>query len=516
MLDGIFTEETPRGLPRAEPKPLRPHQILGGDMLRRSFKAGHRKTVVSMPTGAGKTIFAADLALKSLERGRRVAFLAPAISLVDQTFRAMLSQGVPYSQMGVMQADHPHTAPDKPIQVCSEATISARGAELEADLFFVDECHIQHSVVTGLMERNPNAYFVGLSATPWAKGMGLAWGDLVQPISMAQLIEQGRLSSYEPFAPDIPDLSAVKTDQGDYVSRQLAEIMGDAKILGNIVNNWLERGQNLPTLCFCVNRTHAAQVMERFHAHGVSCGYVDYFTSREERLELFEQYKHGVIRIICGVRTMTTGIDLPVGCLILAAPTKSYILHVQTGGRGLRVNGETDYLPDTSGCQIFDHAGNLLRLGFYEDITFDGLDKTPKGKRQESNPSSEPVERPCNSCGAVFQGKLCPSCGTERKPPRMTEADGDLVKIKKGKKKKGPTLEDKAMFWGKVLYYQVEVLKRDLDLARKATYALYMTKYKGEKPQGFDQRKMIMTTPDVLNYIKSRNIAYAKSKARRG
>ena len=349
------------------PKELRPHQSLAVQMLRNSLGMGNRRTVISMPTGAGKTVVAVAVIKGAIAKGNRVIFTAPAVALIDQTVEAFGAEGIP--NIGVMQANHPRTDALAQVQVASVQTLARREIP-DAALVIIDECHIRSTVIERLMQERPDVFFVGLSATPWARGMGLWWDDLVSPVTIANLIDQGFLSRFTAFAPDIPDLSSIPVMAGEYAEAGLRDVMGDKKLVGSVVNTWLERGENRPTLCFAVNRAHAADLRTQFERHGVAAGYVDAHTDRIEREVINRRFREGEVKVICSVRTMTTGVDLPVSCIIDAAPTRSEILHVQKIGRGLRVN------PGTENCIILDHAGNSLRLGLVTNIHHTMLDKT--------------------------------------------------------------------------------------------------------------------------------------------
>ncbi|MFQ6755326.1 helicase-related protein [Cereibacter sphaeroides] len=275
--------------------------------------------------------------------------------------------------------------------------------------------------------------------------------------------------------------------------------MGDAKLVGNVVQTWLARGEDRPTLCFAVNRAHAAQLQAQFERHGVAAAYVDGATDAIERQRLNRLFRDGCIKVICSVRTMTTGVDLPVSCIIDAAPTRSEMLHVQKIGRGLRVN------PGTEDCLILDHAGNSLRLGLVTDIHHDRLDATEKGAKQERKPKAEKLPKPCSQCGAVHASKVCPGCGHERHPVANVEAKGgELVQVTG--KKRPPTMAEKQRFWSMALH-----LDRDRGRQGNLAKALYKGKF-GVWPRGLQDREQ---QPDVafLNYEKSRRIAYAKRKA---
>ena len=479
------------------PKVLRPHQVRAIDMIRQSAGKGHRRIVCTMPTGAGKTVTAAKLIEGALAKGNRAIFTAPAISLIDQTVAAFEAEGI--DRIGVMQASHPRTDPLAWVQVASVQTLAKRDIP-DASLVIVDECHIRSQAIDDLMAERPDVFFIGLSATPWAKGMGLRWQDLVAPVTIGELIDAGFLSQFVAYAPDVPDLSGVKVRAGEYVESGLAEVMGDAALMGSVVQTWLERGEDRPTLCFAVNRAHAADLRAEFERHGIAAGYVDAMTDRVERDLISQRFRAGDIRVICSVRTMTTGVDLPVSCIIDAAPTRSEMLHVQKIGRGLRLN------PGTEDCLILDHAGNSLRLGLVTDINRRTLDATEPGERAEREAKAEKLPKPCVSCGTLHAGRVCPTCGHERRPVAGIEAaDGELVEItgRKGK----PTMADKQRFWSMALW---------LDRERRKGGKLAKGLYKGRFdvwPKGLDDTP---TAPDAafMSYERSRRIAYAKRMAK--
>lgn len=484
--------------PKPEPKELRPHQRKAIELLRSSLGVGKKRVVVQGPTGFGKTLVAAKIIESALAKGNRVIFTAPAVSLIGQTVEAFEAEGI--YDIGVMQADHPRTDPTCRVQIASVQTLARRSIP-SASLVIVDECHIRSTVIEDLMDKRPDLFFVGLSATPWAKGMGLRWQGLVIPCTISQLIEGGYLSQFKAFAPDVPDLSGVKVARGDYVEGALAEVMGEAALVGSVVDTWLEKGEDRPTLLFGVNRAHAGQLAAEFERAGVASAYVDAFTDRIERARINRLFEAGEIRVICSVRTMTTGVDLSVSCIVDAAPTKSEMLHVQKIGRGLRVN------PGTEDCLILDHAGNSLRLGLVTDIGHDALDETAPGEKQEAKPKAEKLPEPCVKCGVLHLGKDCPACGHERKPVSGVEAtDGQLVQIS-GKKAKA-TKADKQQFWSMALW---------VDSERKKGGRLAKALYKGKFsvwPVGLSDNRLPPSN-EFMNYERSRRIAYAKRMQKR-
>ena len=104
-----------------QPRPLRDHQRRAIDLLSSSYLAGHRRTVLELATGAGKTRIAAEIVNRALAKGKRVCFTVPAISLIDQTVAAFEGEGIEF--LGVIQANHPRTHYGAPVQIASVQTL---------------------------------------------------------------------------------------------------------------------------------------------------------------------------------------------------------------------------------------------------------------------------------------------------------------------------------------------------------------------------------------------------------
>jgi DNA repair protein RadD len=482
------------------PRPLHLHQERTHALLRRSIVDGKRRPLVMLPTGGGKTRLAAEIVRGALGKGKPVAFTVPAVSLIDQTLDAFEGEGI--SAIGVMQGIHPRTDREQPVQVCSVQTV-ARRKRPDVDIVIVDEAHQMHREIFRWMKDCPDVLFIGLSATPWARGLGKYYDDLIIAATTAELIEARFLSDFVAFAPSEPDLSDVRTVAGDFHEGELADAMDQPKITGDIVDTWLKRGEDRPTLVFCVNRKHAQHVTERFIEAEIATEYLDGATPREDREKTFVRFRAGKTRVICNVGVLTTGIDLPMAsCLIDAKPTRSEMLFVQTIGRGLRTAPGKDRLI------ILDHAGNHLRLGKVTDVHHDKLDDGQQ--RQSASEKSKPAEallRLCGHCRAVLpaHAKACTECGEPVRAVSTVQAvDGELVEL--GSRKSGartwPT-------WQKQLFYG-ELLGHAEARGYSSGWASHKFKERfAHWPNGYP-RVAISPGVDTANWIKSRQIAFAK------
>jgi superfamily II DNA or RNA helicase len=409
----------------AAQRELRPYQAEAIEMIRDSLRSGKRRPVLQAPTGYGKTVLAGAIIRTALSRGHRVIFSAPAIDLIDQTVESFRADGI--DDIGVIQANHPLTDPSRPVQICSVQTLQNRQIP-EAGLVLIDECHRWYKFYGRWMadpawERVP---FIGLSATPWAKGLGKHFDDLIISATTAELIEEGYLSPFRVFAASHPDLTGVKIVGGDYHEGQLSEAMNHAALNGDVVGTWARLAEGRPTLVFGVDCAHAQGLRDAFRAAGINAGYQDAETPKEERARIKRRFHSGEYPVVCNVGTLTTGVDWDVRCISLVRPTRSEMLYVQIVGRGLRTAaGKED-------CLILDHSDTTLRLGFVTDILHDTLDdgrKKPGKPPEFQNRDGFLAKREISHDAAADLVELAPSGGICRVGQGQIEIAGERLAL---------------------------------------------------------------------------------------
>jgi DNA repair protein RadD len=302
--------------------------------------------------------------------------------------------------------------------------------------------------------------FVGPSATPWAKGLGKYYDDLIVAATTADLIDAGYLSRFVVYAPSTPDLVGVHIVAGEFNQQEPAARCNTVELVGDVIDTWLSKGERRPTLCYGVDRTHAEHLQQRFIEVGTAAEYIDCFTKAEQREAIFARFRSGEVRVICNVGTLTTGIDLDVRCIIDAHPTKSEILFVQTIGRGLRTAAGKENLI------ILDHAGNHLRLGMATDIRHELLDDGKSKKPSSSSERDTSLPKRCKACTCLLtpQEKACPQCGAPVETRcGVVAKEGELVELgaRQSGIAKGPDIVEKSPSWA-----SFEALPRNVDIRR--------------------------------------------------
>jgi superfamily II DNA or RNA helicase len=290
------------------------HNALAISAMRESFKTGIRRMVISGPTGSGKTHLAAGVVDSALSKGRKVAFVVPFISLIDQTVEGFYHEGI--TEVGVIQADHHLTDWSKPVQVCSIQTIGKRQTFPDADVTVIDECHIIHKTHRHWMtlhgpKRDDAGHvisggrvFVGLSATPYAKGLGDLFETLIPTGTTQGMIDAGILSPFRVFATGHPDMRGVKTLAGDFHEGETAERMQQGTLTADIIATYRKQWGRGKTLVFAVDCAHARTLAARFNEAGIKAAYQDADTASADRREIKRAFHAGEIEVVCNVGTL--------------------------------------------------------------------------------------------------------------------------------------------------------------------------------------------------------------------
>ncbi|HDI7999210.1 TPA: DEAD/DEAH box helicase [Escherichia coli] len=486
-------------------------QERGLNQLRHQWKL-HRTYLMYAPTGSGKTGLAAFVTAGMVERGMRVMFVCPYTILLNQTAERFTEYGLPWEEISFVWRDHPNYDPSRLIQIASADTLIRREFPDNIDLLIIDEAHMKRRALLEVI-RDRDIRVLGLSGTPFAAWMGKYYECLIKPTTIRELIQRGDLSDYEFFAPSMPDLAGVKTSNTvfgrDYNEEQLASIMGSSDLVGDIVSNWLENGEDLPTICFCVNVAHANFVTREFLQSGIGAEVMTADTPHDERQDIIRRFEEGATKIIVNVGVLVAGFDSDVRCLIYARPTKSEIRWLQCIGRALRTaSGKKRAL-------IFDHSGTVHRLGFPEDIEYDELPGKNDGMKASAGGSevkAEKLPRECPKCHFMKPAgvHMCPKCGFHPLggDDVATDRDRKLSRVNKGKREY--TREEKQRWWSEIKGYQNYRNATGKPLSDGWCAHTYKEKF-GVWPKGFSNAPL-QTSVEVYNFIKSKTIAYAKGR----
>jgi DNA repair protein RadD len=408
--------------------------------LRAGILDGHRKQVLMSPTGSGKTEIACYMLDQAQAKRSRALFIVDRVVLVDQTSERLDRYGISH---GVLQAGHWRTRLGEPIQICSAQTIERRGIPDDVQVVFVDEAHCMRKVISEFLEKT-DAVVVGLTATPFTKGMGKVYSNLVNVATMNELIAAGYLVPLKIYAAKAIRTEGMKVVAGEWSEKEIEE--RGLEIIGDIVTEWQDKtrlhfGGPVKTIVFSATVDHGEELCKRFQAAGFNFQQISYKDGGDEsRRALINEFRrpdssiHGLVS--CEV--FTKGFDVSdVMCGISARPyRKSLSNHIQQMGRVMRK------APGKAFGLWLDHSGNVLRFrDDVEEIFERGADELDNGKREEKA-RKEPTEKERKDvrceCGMVLLAEqtACPGCGKERiRRALVDELPGTMVEITKTQRK---------------------------------------------------------------------------------
>jgi DNA repair protein RadD len=397
-----------------------------------------------------------------------------------------------------------------------------------AEGILVHNCHVLCKAHKNWILGAPENIFIGLSATPYAKGLGGYFQTLLPAMTTRDAIAAKILVPGRYYAHVHPDLKgklrkvskkvSPETGESDYARGELSAVMRQNEIAADVVDTWRKLWGKGNSLVFAVDLGQAADLHARFRAAGVSCAYQDARTKRsgsfgddgewsDGRSDIARKFASGEIDVAVSVGTLTTGIDWPVRYIGLARPTKSEIMYKQIIGRGLRPEDGKDF------CIIADHGGVCQELGFAEDIEYDALHTKEQTERKHAKPVPKP--KTCLSCGVQRQPgpEACHACGFKPAPTnRVLETDDELEFIDRTTRPKGAkrefSIQEKADFFS-----QLKCYSRSKQYQAGWAVHKYRDKF-GTWPNDPRIKHAVpkAPTPAVLSWIRSTQIRWAKSK----
>jgi superfamily II DNA or RNA helicase len=488
---------------------LRPYQANAVQNLRLGLAGGALRLMLCSPTGSGKTEIGMALVKGARAKHKRVAFLCNRVHLIEQTSRRFTRSGIAH---GIIQGENT-TRIYESVLVASIQTVAKRGLP-DVDLIIIDEAHTvagsrEYRAVIAAAKGIP---VIGLSATPYAKGLGKHYEDLggalfeqmVIAASIPELIADGYLVDADVYAPSEPDMAGIKQSRNafgdmDFTDADVGRATDKPELVGDIVAHWLKLAKDTPTVCFASNIAHSKHIVERFLGAGVPAEHIDCYTDEAERQAILLRVETGETMVVSNVGILAEGWDFPAcRTLILARPTRSLIRYIQMAGRVLR--------PHHSKLRalILDHSGSVCRLGFpTEEFTL-SLDDGKARAAGATKAREAPLPKACPSCSYVKVSHKCPVCGfAAEQKANVDVIDGQLVLMAKGKPK-APKV-DKQSFYSQLIAIAESKGYREGWIAHK------YREYFGVWPRGLDD-VAAEPTQEVRDFLKHLQIREAKTK----
>jgi DNA repair protein RadD len=441
-------------------------------------------------------------------KGNRANFIVDRLSLIQQTSDTFMRYGLDH---GVIQGDHPNYRPSLPIQVCSIQTLAKRGFP-PAHLHFIDEAHVLHSAVKKAMAEGAGI-FIGLTATPFTKGLAQYFDAVVNVTTTNALIEQGWLSPYRIFSCEEPDMAGVPLVNGEW--QQAGASKAALKVVGNVVDEYIARGEGRKFICSAVDTAHVEALASQFLAAGINVATYTYRDDTDDRIDTVAEFRKpdSTIRGLITVTAASRGFDVQdIGCVIEARPLRKGLAdHIQLLGRGLRISPETGKVD----CLVLDHSGNCARFWHAREHFFEhGIEHLDDGKPKEKKPQEEKEVEPlkCPKCTYLHRPQpSCPRCGHEY--PRRNTVQYVPGTLKELVATHNPQMLRKHL-WPQVCGFVLASSVSDMAQAQRRAQGIFK-----ELTGEFCKARIETTTPmppsaELANKIRANRIRFAKGRAK--
>ncbi len=367
--------------------------------------------MLCQPTGSGKTVTFASIAQDAVKMGSTVMIAVDRKELLEQAVDKLKAYGV---HATVITGGRRPSYAGKTAFVATVQTLVNR-PQPKIDLLIIDEAHKQTFDKLLSRPEYSRCFVIGATATPVRTGkmtqLVHLYDELVESVTIPQLIDEGFLVPALTYAAKDVDVSKIKTVAGDYDVRGLFQAFDKMPLYDGVVDKYENHAPGSKAIVFNINVEHSMKTAEAFKRAGHKAAHVDGSMSKAERESILAQFKYGIVKILCNCDLFTTGYDEPsIETVIVNRATKSLTLWLQMCGRGSRpYAGKNEFT-------ILDMGGNVFRLGFWEQDRVYSLEHKYKETagvapvKECDETKKDEKDRP--GCGAIVHASVmtCPYC----------------------------------------------------------------------------------------------------------
>jgi len=377
-----------------------------------------------MPTGCGKTKTAAMIIYDRIQLGEIIYILAPQIEIFTQ----LLDE---YAWMD------PGYINDEGIRGASRRLYVCMAISLVNNLPIIPESIYPHVVITDEAHHSAadtwesiysffgNAQRIGLTATPMRtdnKPLGNLYTDIVETITINLALKKKFLTQPIVIIPDEWKLM-IPMKGDDFDTNKQAELLGDPKIIGDVIDYYDRILCGLPCLVACSTYGHAEMMTKEFRKAGWISEHIHSGLNKYDRKSILNRTRSGDINLLCTVGIGIEGLDIAgIYGLIWLRRTRSTTIWVQFNGRPMRL------LKNKKHCIIIDPIGNTVIHGMPDRVRVWDLEEGEKDPEESTAPFIT-----CPSCGVynAVENLICHWCGYDL---TFIPLDGTCGKCKHHKK----------------------------------------------------------------------------------
>lgn len=364
LIDAYELRAPVPALPQPEPRVPAPApneiQLEALEALKKTRRDGHRKGLVVLATGLGKTYLSAfDFRAMGGERALFIAHREEILSQAKNSWAAVFPDKV----LGTYDGDDDQKADIvfASVQTLSRPRHLARFREDHFDYIVVDEFHhaaaqTYRKILTHFKPR----FLLGLTATPdrldGRSLLELCDDNLVYRRDLIHGISRKLLVPFHYFGiKDTVDYEPIPWRSGKFEPEQLTNAVATEQRAEHTLREYQQRAPRSArrTLCFCCTTEHADFMRDFFRRKGIKAASVHSGPTSDSRAQSLRDLKTGELEMICAVDIFNEGLDVPdINTVLMLRPTESPVVFLQQLGRGLRLANSKPHLT------VIDFIGN--------------------------------------------------------------------------------------------------------------------------------------------------------------
>lgn len=373
---------------------LRPYQEEATDAFF-SALSEHKRQLISLPTGTGKTIVFGAVAKRFARvctAKRPILVIAHRAELLDQAAEKIRFVW-PEARIGRVQAERNEQENVDVIVASTQTLVAGRKLLQTPSLIIYDEAH--HSRANGAYKvltrlgvfADDGPPLLGVTATPFRaddKEIGDIFTHLAYEKTILEMILNRYLVDVRAKQIVVPtmDLGKMKKTAGDYNTAALSAALSDSEALRIVVDAVKTHASDRKAIVFAVDVAHGNALAELFRREGIASGMVEGKMKPDERKEILKDFGDNRLRVLVNCMILTEGFDMTdVDTIVIARPTRSKVLYTQMIGRALRLHPGKEHalILDMTGATNDKSLQTMARLMKSQAETEEEPDLTTTG-----------------------------------------------------------------------------------------------------------------------------------------
>ncbi|MDC0671794.1 DEAD/DEAH box helicase family protein [Nannocystis radixulma] len=329
--------------PRPTPHPIQVEALARLEMSRRS---GHRRGLVVLATGLGKTLLSAfDFAATGWSRALFVAHREEILKQACAAWERVLPERALGRWFGGERDDGAEVV-FASIQSLTRAGALAEIAAERFDYLVIDEFHhAAADTYQRLLRHLRPKYLLGLTATPergdGAELLALCDDNLVYRAGLSAGLAAGLLAPFHYHAiRDDVDYEQIPWRSGRFDEAALTQAVATREHAGAALRALDEHAPRARrrALVFCCSVAHADFMATFLREQGVAAAAVHSGPTSAPRAESLRRFAVGELAALTAVDLFNEGLDVPdIDAVLMLRPTESPVVFLQQIGRGLRL-----------------------------------------------------------------------------------------------------------------------------------------------------------------------------------